>query len=218
MQTAKLSRAAVLILLGVMAGCSKTPEPSAGAGAREAQVAPHAPIVTSDLHTVTLIAAQPLDAALVALGYTRVALPPNYPQSIPVEAGVWDVPVEAAGAASYWQPAEPGAPRVRAIAAEVPIRSDSNPGADEAFYREVLNTAVPSWLANAKLPEGARIHALTWLTGVSTMDIRNQLRASKSHIVYGPVAISTPYLGDHEVISVRSPGGVIVELVRNSSQ
>ena len=161
--------------------------------------------------------AQPLDARLAQLGFTRIALPANYPPSVRVEAGAWGVSEAQASAATYWRAGAAGAPNLRVLVADLPaLQMASGLSGDEKFLREVLGFSGP--IANPLSEGEARLMGWSFLTTTSTLKVRDHLRAASAPVSYGPVAISTPYLGDHEFIVTRTPGGRFVEIVKNSAE
>jgi hypothetical protein len=225
MQNNENPRAAVLSFLvsiglmglGLLAGCSKPQEDSAAQPKPATAVTPPTALLAGNVHTVTLVAAQPLDAKLAELGFTRVQLPANYPQSVKVEAGAWGVSEAVANAATYWQGPGADGPKLRVLVAEVPAFS-SLPGqsADEQFMREKVGFS--GALGNPAAGVDAQVAGWSFLTTTSTLKVRDHLRAAGAPVSYGPVAISTPYLGDHEIILTRTPSGRFVEIIRNSAE
>jgi hypothetical protein len=203
--------------LGLLAGCSKPPGDSAGPAQATAGVTPPAGLIAGSIHTFTIVAAQPLDAKLAQLGFTRIDLPANYPQSVKVEAGAWGVSEAVAAAATYWQGSGAGAPKLRVLVADVPT-PPAAPGfsGDEQFMREKLG--ISGALADPVSGAGAQVAGWSFLTTTSTLKIRDHLRAAGAPVSYGPVAISTPYLGDHEIILTRTPSGRFVEIIRNTAE
>ncbi len=198
----------------MLGGCSRDPEPAPPAAPQT-----RAPLVLGALHTVTLLSAVPLDPVLSEGGYQPLPLPANYPAAIGVEALLWDVPEATAGGAVYWRStAAPDAPHLRVLQQDpLPPQPPRDSAAAKAFFVDVLGTQPPAWTAPAGTPESARLHVFTYFTA-SVLEARDRLRAQQADIVAGPVAISTPHFGDHKVISVRVPGGAIVELVENVTQ
>lgn len=191
------------------AACSGPPDPYARVK--------NPPLVQARLHAVTLAVS---DASaleqLHAEGYREIALPPNYPPAIAVEANIWQVAEPVAAGAVILQ--KPAAVDVRVLTMK-PLPERAAPASDghESFFRNVLGTEPPRWPAQDGAQANARVQVWTYLVP-SVVEARQRLRENNIPVVFDAVAILTPYLGDHKVLALRAPDGVTVELVETTAQ
>ena len=177
------------------------------------------PLVRAKLHTVTL--ASDTDGIVAQVkqdGFAPVTLPPNYPQADAVEAQIWGVPEPVAAKAMHFTAATPGRANVRVVV--LPLAAKGRTAADdvnEAFFRNVLDTGVPEWPLTSPPSGDVRIQAWTYLVP-SILDASKRLRENGIPVIYDPVGITTPYLGDHKTLAIRSPDGTVVQLVETAAQ
>ncbi len=178
-----------------------------------------APLVRATLHTVTL--ASDTDAigdVVRQAGYSPATFPPNYPQADSVEASIWGVPEPVAARAAHFKAATTGTPDVRVLV--LPLAAKGRTAAsdvNEAFFRNVLGTGVPEWPLAGAQHENVRVQAWTSLVP-DIVAASKRLRANGIPVIYDPVAITTPYLGDHRTLAIRSPDGTVVQLVETAAQ
>jgi hypothetical protein len=213
MQIPNLRRGRALLAAAcVLAACSRSVD-SPYAGLEDP------PLVQAYLHTVTLVSD---DVAIVEQtrkdGYRAIAFATNYPASIAVEAALWGVPGSVAA-----KPVELGAPTeqgpnlrilVMPLAAHGPT---SNPATEADFFRNVLGTDVPRWPATGKLADNVRVQAWTYFVD-NVVQANKRLRENGIPVVFDPVAITTPSLGDHKTMAIRAPDGTVVELVEAAAR
>jgi hypothetical protein len=178
-----------------------------------------APLVRATPHTVTLVGS---DAALVDRlrqdGYAPMPSVPNYPGSVRVQASLWKVPETVASApVVLLAPAGRGL-NIRLLAA-LPAEpaEPAEPAVLEAFYRNVLGSDLPQWPGAFSLPSAARVQVWTFLID-DVLAARRRLREAGIPITFDAVAITTAYLGDHKLLGIVAPDGVIVELVETTAQ
>jgi hypothetical protein len=177
------------------------------------------PLVQARLHTVTL--ASDTDALADQVrrdGFAAATLPPNYPQADSVEAQVWGVPEPVASKALHFMAPTPGRPNIRVLV--LPIAAKGRTAAEdvnEAFFRNVLGTEVPQWPLAAAQPAEVRIQAWTFLVP-DILAASKRLRENGIPVIYDPVGITTPYMGDHKTLAIRSPDGTVVQLVESAAQ
>jgi hypothetical protein len=212
MRTNSFLRAiAPLMLVGLLAGCSRSADDPYSA-------IEDAPLVRARLHTVTLASA---DAGVVDRirqdGYSPVPPHPNYPGAVRVEAALWKVPEEVAAKPVVLMAPGGQGPNVRVLAIEPPAAAVSAERAVlESFYRQVLGSQVPDWRGSANLPANARVQAWTFLVD-DVVVARRRLREAGIPVTFDAVAITTAYFGDHKVLGVTAPDGVVVELVETAA-
>ena len=178
-----------------------------------------APLVKATPHTVTLATTDPaLGDRLREDGYAPMPSVPNYPGSVRVQAALWKVPETVASA-----PVVLLAPAGRGLNVRLLATPPAAPGSAvepallEAFYRNVLGTAVPQWPGNSSLPAAARVQVWTFLID-DVLAARRRLREAGIPITFDAVGITTAYLGDHKLLGIVAPDGVIVELVQTTAQ
>jgi hypothetical protein len=80
------------------------------------------------------------------------------------------------------------------------------------FFQNVLGTGVPRWPATGKLADNVRVQVWTYFVK-SVVQANKRLRENGIPVVFDPVAIITPYLGDHKTMAIRAPDGTVIELV-----
>jgi hypothetical protein len=76
---------------------------------------------------------------------------------------------------------------------------------------------VPRWPGSFGLPAGARVQVWTFLID-DVLVARRQLREAGIPIDFDAVAITTAYLGDHKLLGLKAPDGVILELVETAAR
>ena len=149
-----------------------------------------APLVRATAHTVTLVSAEAtLVDRLRQDGYAPMPAAPNYPGAVRVEAALWKVPEDVAANPLVFMAPNGRGPNVR-ILATPPV---------------------------APLPAGARVQAWTFLID-DVLVARRQLREAGIPIDFDAVAITTAYLGDHKLLGIKAPDGVILELVETAAR
>jgi hypothetical protein len=62
-----------------------------------------------------------------------------------------------------------------------------------------------------------RIQAWTFLVP-DILAASKRLRENGIPVIYDPVGITTPYMGDHKTLAIRSPDGTVVQLVESAAQ
>jgi len=172
------------------------------------------PVVEAKLHTVTF---QSADTAVidrrVQAGYTRMPPATNYPGGVRVEAALWKVPEEVAAAPVMLIPAGGGTnERYLVMTPAAPV-DGPQPEVVRDFYRNVLGDAA----AYPAAPDSPRIHSLTYVID-DVLAAKKKLREAGIPITFDAVAITTAYLGDHKLLGITAPDGVIVELVETAAQ
>ena len=177
------------------------------------------PLVKATPHTVTLAST---DTTVVDRlrqdGYAPMAPVPNYPGSVRVQAALWKVPEAAASApVVLLAPDGPGLNVRVLVTPPAAPGPPAEPALLEALYRNVLGTAVPDWPGNSLLPAAARVQVRTFLID-DVLEARRRLRDAGIPITFDAVAITTAYLGDHKLLGIVAPDGVIVELVETTAQ
>jgi len=205
MQTNSFLRALVaLTAAGVLAACSSADNPYASIK--------DPPLLKATLHTITF---QVADASAIQdHGFTRMPAATNYPGAARVEAALWKVPEEVAAAPIVLAaPAGQGTNErylvmAPAVPAEPVAGRDSRMVRD--FYENVLGSGVIS--ASGSQPAAARLHSLMYFVD-DVVAAKNKLRDAGIPISFSPVAITTTYLGDHKLLGITAPDGVIIELV-----
>lgn len=201
MQTLPIRRSlAVLLCVCVFAACSRDDDP---------------PILRATLRSVTLSStSEAVGARLQDLGYQRATFAANYPGTTRVHALLWEVPEETVGKAlEFTAPAKDPA-HVRVLLVESTGERPTVSGAElTKFYRGVLGIDVPRFPADGELPEGVRVHAWT-LAIPDVVEARNRLREANIPVVFSPVALTSPIFGDHKMLAIRAPDGVLVELIQ----
>jgi len=199
-------------LLTLLAGCSNANDPYAKL--------PDPPLVQGQLRTVTVVSddAQ-LAGRIQQEGYALRPFPPNYPEADKVLGVLWDVPESVAkGATIYGAPAPAPEPDLRLLVEPLPPAvPPADAGVERSFFRHVLGVDVPQW--PAKVPRAANVRVQAWTYQVpSILEARKKLRANAIPVVTEPVGITTPYMGDQKSMSLRAPGGTIVELIEAAAQ
>lgn len=213
MQTHAFLRAlAPLASLVLLAACSpREPGPY--------EAIQDAPVVQARLHTVTLVSTDSgVAERLKRDGYSEAPPAPNYPGSLRVLPALWKVPEEVAAKPSIFMAPAGRGPNVRILETPPPEKAPSAVDGKvlEAFYRNVLGSAVPRWPERGELPASARIHAWTFLVD-DIVATRDRLRTAGIPITFNAVGITTAYLGDHKLLGLTAPDGVIVELVQTAA-
>jgi hypothetical protein len=151
-------------------------------------------------------------------GYQAAQFVSNYPASIAVEATLWGVPEQVVETASHYKALTPTGTDVRVL--RLPLAADgvaAQAGVDESFFRNVLGSDVPPWPADVVRNAHVRVHAWSFLVP----DVRAASKVMRENgipVVFDPVAITTPYLGDHKTMAIRAPDGTLVELVETAAQ
>jgi hypothetical protein len=181
------------------------------------------PLVQARLHAVTLIS----DAATAAerireAGYTQVRLAPNYERAVGVEASIWNVPEPVAAAVQDFKAPKAGAPDLRLLV--MPPGSPAAPAAQTAssrsrksFFRNVLGMDVPAWPLPGSRSDDLRVQVWTCLIP-DVVAATKRMREAGIPVHYGPVGLTTSYLGDHRTVAIRAPDGTVVQLVETQAQ
>lgn len=206
-----LAGAASLTMAALVAGCGTSDNPYSKLK--------NPPLLQGQLHAVTLVSdTAQVEQAVEQLGFTRAAFQPNYQQADAVQASIWSVPEPVAAKASYFKASTPGAPDVRVLVMPLAAKGRApEPAVDKAFFRNVLNSDVPASPLPGALPENVRIQV--WVYRVpNILDAKNKLRDNGIPVIFDPVAITTPYLGDHKTLALRAPDGTVVQLVETSAE
>ncbi len=204
MQTSPIRRSfAVLLCVFVFVACSRSDDP---------------PILQATVRSVTLWSAgDDIGARLRDWGYQPVTFAANYPGTTRMHALLWEVPEEVVEKSlEFAAPGKvPAHARVLVVgsSAERPVASGA---AVEKFYRGVLGVDVPRFPASGGLPDGVRVHA--WTMAVpDILEARNRLREANVPVVSSPVALTSPIFGDHKMLAIRAPDGVLVELIETTA-
>jgi hypothetical protein len=151
-------------------------------------------------------------------GFTAVKLPPNYPQADLVEAQIWGVPEPVVVKAAHFKAVAAGTPDIRVVVLPLAAKGRTAAGdVNEAFFRNVLGTGVPGWPLTSAQPANVRIQVWTYLVP-NILEASRRLRENGIPVIYDPVGITTPYLGDHRTLAIRSPDGTVVQLVEAATQ
>ena len=210
MRTKFFARAlAALGAAAVLAGCSSADNPYASIK--------DPPLLEATRHTITF---QVADASTIQdQGFTRMPTPTNYPGAVRVEAALWKVPEEVAAAPIVLAaPAGQGTNERYLVTApaqpEGPV-FDAKSSMVRDFYRNVLGDGVPSAVGGHA--PATRVHSMTYLVA-DVVAAKNKLRDAGIPITFSPVAITTAYLGDHKLVGITAPDGVIIELVETAAQ
>lgn len=195
---------AALAAAGFLSACSSADNPYASIK--------DPPLLKATLHTITF---QVADAAAVQdHGFTRMPPATNYPGSARVEAALWRVPEEVAAA-----PIVLAAPSGQATNERYLVMPPGAPAGTVAdrdsrvvrdFYRNVLGSDVVA--PTGTQPADARLHSALYLVD-DVVAAKNKLRDAGIPVTFSPVAITTSYLGDHKLLGITAPDGVIIELV-----
>jgi hypothetical protein len=172
------------------------------------------PVMQADLRGVTLVSAEPsFGEKLPDMGYEPLSFAANYPGTVRVHALMWQMPEPVVTAAREFR--SPGAKPQNATLLVAPLPTPP-PAADAAlvksFYRNVLGSEVPVFPPKGRLPADVRVQAWTFVVP-KVLDASRKLREKNIAVVFNPVAMSSPMFGDHKVIAIRAPDGVLVELV-----
>lgn len=177
------------------------------------------PLVQARLNTITLVSdSAAVEQAVEQLGFTRAAFQPNYQQADAVQASLWSVPEPVAAKASYFKASAPGAADIRVLVMPLAAQGRvAEPAVDEAFFRNVLGTEVPTWPFPGSPPGDVRIQVWGYLVP-NILEARNRLRDNGIPVIFDAVAITTPYLGDHKTLAIRAPDGTVVQLVETAAQ
>jgi hypothetical protein len=148
----------------------------------------------------------------------EAALPPNYQQADMVQASLWDVPEPVAAGARHFSSATPGRVDLRLLQMPLAARGRvAEPGTDAAFFRNVLGVDVPQWPLPGSPDDNTRVQVWTYLVP-SVVDAGKRLRENGIPLSFSPVSITTPYLGTHKTLAIRSPDGTTVQLVETAVQ
>jgi hypothetical protein len=201
MQTNSFLRAFAAVSAAVLlAACSSADNPYASIK--------DPPLLKATLHTITY---QVADASTIQdHGFTRMPPPTNYPGAVRVEAALWKVPEEVAAAPIVLAaPAGQGANERYLVMPPRQAAADQDSSVVRDFYENVLGVGLP---APGSPPAGARLHSLTYMID-DVVAAKNKLRDAGIPISFNPVAITTSYLGDHKLVGITAPDGVIIELV-----
>lgn len=177
------------------------------------------PLVQARLHAVTLVGGSGAVAERIrAAGYSAVKLAPNYERAVAVEASIWGVPEPVAAAIQDFKSQMPGVPDLRLLvtAQAAPARIAAE-GTETSFFRNVLGAEVPAWPLPGKPPAEMRVQVWTYLVP-DVVAATRRLRENGIPVVYGPVGLTTAYLGDHRTVAIRAPDGVVVQLVQTTAQ
>jgi len=209
MQTKSFLRAfAALAAAAFLAACSSADNPYASIK--------DPPLLKATLHTLTF---QVADAAAIQdHGFTRMPPPTNYPGAVRVEAALWMVPEDVAAAPIVLAaPAGQGInERYLVMAPTAPTGSLAERESREVsdFYRNVLGSDLAS--VPGSPPAAVRLHSVTYMID-DVIAAKNKLRDAGIPVTFSPVAITTSYLGDHKLLGITAPDGVIVELVETAA-
>jgi hypothetical protein len=197
-------------LLASLVGCSSANDPYANIK--------DPPIVQGNLHTVTLVSADPTAAdQLQKGGYAPQPFPPNYQEADAVLGMLWDVPEAVAKSSTIFRAPQAGWPNLRLAIEPPPAAKPADPAVERSFYRNVLGVDVPKWPEKVAQSGDLRVLVRTYQVK-SILDARRRLRENTIPVVTEPVGITTPYLGDQKSLSLRAPDGTIVELVETAAQ
>ncbi len=204
MQTLPIRRSfAVLLCVFVFAACSRGDDP---------------PILQATVRSVTLgSTTDDVGTRLQDWGYQPVTFVANYPGTTRVHALLWEVPEEVVEKSlEFAAPARVPA-HARVLVVESAVERPTASGADLGkFYRGVLGVDVPRFPASGELPDGVRLHA--WTMAVpNILEARNRLREANIPVVFNPVALTSPVFGDHKMLAIRAPDGVLVELIETTA-
>jgi hypothetical protein len=150
------------------------------------------------------------------LGFTRMPAAPNYPGAARVEAALWKVPEEVAAAPVVLIPAGgQGVNERYLITAPTPPAApvaDPQSGVVADFHRNVLGDGV-LFLSDI---DPRRQHSLTYVVD-DVVAAKKKLQEAGIPITFSPVAITTAYFGDHKLLGITAPDGVIIELVETAA-
>jgi hypothetical protein len=147
-------------------------------------------------------------------GFTQVTLPPNYQQANAVEASIWSVPEPVAGGIQSFKAPKAGAPDLRLLVMPLAARGrKSDAATEQAFFRNVLGTEVPAWPLPDQPTDNVRVQVWTYLIP-DVVAANRRLRANGIPVIYGPVGLTTSYMGDHRTLAIRAPDGTVVQLVQ----
>ena len=177
------------------------------------------PLVQASLHTVTLASdTQAVVREIIDSGYAALVLPPNYQQADVVEGSLWGVPEQVAAKAAHFRPAQPGAPGLRLLVLPLAAKGRApDPAVDQAFFRNVLGSEVPSWPLSSPPREDVRIQVWTYLVP-DILVANRRLRENGIPVIFDPVGITTSYMGDQKTLAIRAPDGTVVQLAQTSAQ
>lgn len=177
------------------------------------------PLVAARLLNVTLVSdSRAVVDAVTGAGWQAARLPPNYPRADAVQASMWGVPEQVATAATHYKATAKGVPDLRIL--EMPLAAKgrvAEQGTNQAFFRNVLGSDVPAWPLAGAQPENVRVLVWTYLVP-SILDASKRLRENGIPVIYDPVGLTTPYLGQHKTLAIRAPDGTVIQLVETSSQ
>jgi hypothetical protein len=173
-------------------------------------------LLKARLHTITLQAA---DASVierrVQQGFNRMPEAPNYPGSVRVESALWKVPENVAAAPVVLLPSAGGVNLRYLVMAPAPAEDGPIPDFSAEFYEKVLGADTNAWADAVTAP--ARLHALTFMVD-DILAAKKKLQEAGIPITFSPVAITTAYYGDHKLLGITAPDGVIIELVETAAQ
>jgi hypothetical protein len=178
-----------------------------------------APLVEARLHAVTLVSgSETVVQEIREAGYTPVKLAPNYARAVTVEASIWGVPEAAAAAIQDFKASRPGAPDLRLLVTPpAPPARVAAEGTEAAFFRNVLGVEVPVWPLAGNPSSELRVQVWTYLVP-DVVAATRRFRESGIPVIYGPVGLTTSYLGDHRTLATRAPDGTVVQLVQTTAQ
>ena len=177
------------------------------------------PLLQGRLLTVTLVSdTAQVEQAVEQVGFARASFQPNYQQADAVQASIWSVPEPVAAKASYFKSSKQGTADVRVLVMPLAAKGrESTAEVDQAFFRNVLGSDVPTWPLPGSLPENVRIQVWGFVVP-NILDAKNKLRDNGIPVIFDPVAITTPYLGDHKTLAIRAPDGTVVQLVETAAE
>lgn len=211
MQTFALRRpVAALLCVLVLGACSRVDNPY--------QRIANPPVVQAGLRGVTLVGSDPASGdVLPGMGYQKVSFAANYPGAVRVHSLMWELPEPVVNDALEFRASGSKLPDVTLLVAAPPADSPAvDPALLASFYRNVLGSDVPRFPAKGDLPAGVRVHAWTF-TVPDVLEANRKLREKSIAVIFSPVAITTPALGDHKVIAIRAPDGTLIELVETAA-
>jgi len=212
MQTSPAGRVLAVLLLASLTSCSRTADNPYAA-------IKDPPLLQARLHTVTLVTDGPgVAESLQVKGYQPMPFASNYPVSNTVESTLWSVPLPAVESAVYYKAPNATDAGVRVLKMALAAKtSRGDASLEKAFFRNVLGSDVPQWPSGVVPEDKVRVQVWTFLIP-DVLVANKRLRENGIPVVFNPVAITTAYLGDHKAMAIRSPDGVIVELVQTAAE
>jgi hypothetical protein len=202
---------AIMVAALLVAACGSAHDPY--------EKIPDPPLVQARLHAITLVSDS--DAVVERIrgsGYQPVRLAPNYERAVAVEASIWGVAEPVAAAIQDFKSPKLQQPDLRLL-----VMPDFEPepaaakGSRTAFFRNVLGTDAPAWPLNGSPDSHARVRILTYLIS-DVVAASRRFRENSIPVIYGPVGLTTSYLGDHRTVAIRAPDGTVVQLVQTATQ